>query len=545
MVSSGTAEFSMKNELAFGQREPGAGGVDDDGRLVLVDWVTLMRPVGARLVKWMQELAAATESLWARETLATAGQNCGGEESQLPQQTLRGSAGGVVEFVEEPIHLPARVSANSTNSTNSTGVHTLEAVVIPAASLVETYLVYARKQVESADSYIVGSFLPLLAACLGRRVYFPWGNERIYPNLFALLAGRSGDRKSSAINLVESSAKAVLLPDCFLPHTCSAESLFNEYDGGCGGLPDKLLLADDANPILGTWTKSGYGERVGQRFLNLYDCKPLFESFEKNRKGGTEAGSRRIIPETSTSVILGATLDICRMQGHGISSGLQRRFLYYAAMRHGRLISCPPAGDQAEWDNLLNKLAKLCRLEGVCQFSGNALALWESYQRQNRTLLQSENDEARLARLNGAPRQVQKIAILFQASKWVEGDQPTWDGIIDPDTLELAVDHVNHCLQTAAQLESIAEKAGISMSSEALLARIRRDFAAPEYIEDRWIILTKTQLTAKYASQPTRPHSWKPDDLYLKFIPDLIQRGVAHLGGQQGKRIWYGFAVDD
>jgi len=59
--------------------------------------------------------------------------------------------------------------------------------------------------------------------------------------------------------------------------------LFDEFDTNSGGSPDKVLIADDANPILGTWTKSGYGERVGQRFLNLYDCKALLESFQEEQ----------------------------------------------------------------------------------------------------------------------------------------------------------------------------------------------------------------------------------------------------------------------
>jgi len=104
---------------------------------------------------------------------------------------------------------------------------------------------------------------------------------------------------------------------------------------------------------------------------------------------------------------------------------------------------------------------------------------------------------------------------------------------------------VNHCLRTATQLDGLAERANIATSSEALLARVRRDFSSPEYISGGRITLTKTQLTAKYASQPNRPHSWKPDDLYLKLIPDLIRRGLARLEGQQGKKVWYSFTVEE
>src|SRR5437762_6920180 len=126
-----------------------------------------------------------------------------------------------------------------------------------------------------------------------------------------MLAGNAGERKSSAVNLPEKGAKAALPPESFLPPVCSSESLFDEYDPNSGGSPDKLLLLDDANSLLSTWTESGYGARVGHHFLRLYDCKDLCEAFQKNKKGENTTG-RRHVPETSTSIVLDATFDVCR-----------------------------------------------------------------------------------------------------------------------------------------------------------------------------------------------------------------------------------------
>ncbi len=335
----------------------------------------------------------------------------------------------------------------------------------------------------------------------------------------------------------------MLPPEQFLPHSCSAESLVDEYCAESGGSPDKILIADDANPILGTWTKSGYGERVGQRFLNLYDCKALSESFERNRKG--KGDGRRNIPETCTSVLLGATFDICRLSGRGISSGLQRRFIFYAAERHGRFIPCPPSADKSKVDQLVEMLKKLSKVSVACSFSDEANARWELFQRRNRQLLQQEKDEAHLARLNGAPRQVQKVAMLFAASIWAKQGEAAWDGIIDLPTLELAIAHVEHCLATAVRLDTLTERSNITTSADVLLARIRRDFASPDYKRDGYILLTKTNLTAKYAAHTNRAQAWTPDDLYGRFIPDLIARGLAHLHNKEGKKVVYAFSVED
>jgi hypothetical protein len=451
----------------------------------------------------------------------------------------------VVESLKDNPHQNAEFATSSANSTNSTGEHVLEQAVFPVNSLLDDYLAYARKQVESADSFLVGSFLPVGASCLARRVYFPWGQERIYANLFSMLAGKSGDRKSSAINLAEHFARRVLPPKQFLPHSCSAESLFNEFDQNCGGWPDKLLIAADANPILSTWTKSGYGERVGQAFLNLYDCKPLFEALEKHRTNNHQAGSRRLLEETSTSVVLGATFDICRLHGRGITSGLQRRHLFYAAAQHGRLISLAPNGDDAQFKRVANKLKKLVQLQGPCTFSADANALWDFYQRQNRRLLESETDEDKSARLNGAPRQVQKVAMIFLACRWANQSRQAWDGIINSSVLQLAISHVDHCLWTADWLDANTERTLTVNSADALLARIRRDFASSKFLGDRWTTLTKSQLTGKYASQPKRRNSWKPDDLYGELVPNLIKRGLAREEGKLGKKVSFGFLVED
>ena len=432
------------------------------------------------------------------------------------------------------------ISTNSTNSTSSQRFE-FEAAVYPPTSLLGYYVNYARERLESADSFIVGSILPVIAACLARRVYFQWGDEKIYPNIFSLLAGRAGERKSSAVNLAEKFAKVALAPESFLPALCSSESLLDEYHLSSGGLPDKLLLLDDANPLLGTWAEAGYGRRVSQQFLRLYDCKDLSESFQKNKSDANVSG-RRAVDETSTSVVLGATPDVCRLQGRGTSSGLQRRFLFYAAEKHGRFIPCPPPPDPVELEYLSEQFRKLCKLKVACRFTSQALGVWKEYQQRNRDLLQHENKEAVSARLNGAPRAVQKIAMLFEAACYVIAENE-WKGSIRAETLELAIKHVDRCLDTASKLDALAEREATAVSAESLLARIRQDFDSKR--ERGLIVLTKSELTAKYAPHPSRANALKPADLYERFLPVLMDKGLARLGDKNGKQVRYEFTCDD
>lgn len=55
---------------------------------------------------------------------------------------------------------------------------------------------------ESPRVYHVWSLLSAVGACLGRRVYLPFGLGRIYPNIYTLLVGSPATRKSTAINIM-------------------------------------------------------------------------------------------------------------------------------------------------------------------------------------------------------------------------------------------------------------------------------------------------------------------------------------------------------
>jgi len=61
-----------------------------------------------------------------------------------------------------------------TNTPNHPRGDTQEAP-FPADSILADYYEYAVTQSEGADSYIIGSILPIVAALLGRNVWVPWG----------------------------------------------------------------------------------------------------------------------------------------------------------------------------------------------------------------------------------------------------------------------------------------------------------------------------------------------------------------------------------
>jgi hypothetical protein len=434
-------------------------------------------------------------------------------------------------------------ASDSPPSPLSTGGQDLQKAIYPENSWFADYMRYARTREESADCYLIGAIIPVVAACLGRKIAFAWGDRFIYPNIFAMLAGKPGDRKSSAINLAGQIAHKVLESKQFLPDAMSAEALFEEYNEEKGGSPDKILIADDANPFLGLLQKTNYGERIGQRLLNLFDCKGLFESFRRNEE--SNKNSRREIDETSTSMVLGATFNICQFHGHEIQSGLQRRFLNYVAEKHGRFIPVPPLSAHSEFLGIIEKLKKLKKLpRHEFSFGENALKIWTEFQKINRQRMENEGfgNETHIYRLNGQPEHVLKLAMIFEISVWLEkdGELPTE---ISVETLKMAIEHSEQCLAAGKALESISNRAQIQTEADTLLAKINVDFSHKQ--NNDWIELTRTELTAKYAAHAGRKGALSADDLYLRLIPDLIRRGKARDIPRSGKPSAFAFCAED
>jgi hypothetical protein len=432
------------------------------------------------------------------------------------------------------------------SSTNSTGVYVQKAIY-PEDSILADWMMLARKHEESADAFIIGSILPVCGALLGRRVWVQWGEKQKFANCFIMLAGKPGDRKSSIIDLSEMLARLVLPENAFLPKSFSPETLFDQYCESEGGRPDKTWIVDDANAVLIDWRKAVNGERVATRFLELYDCKGISEHFRRNAR--KKKAPRREIYQTSTNIVFGATFNIACFQGQTLRAGLARRFLYYVAENHGRVIVRPPRKDQLGLKALAEGFRDLEKIKGPMDFDPRAAALWEQYQRENRAEIEQTDSlqEARLSHLASAPMQTLSVAMIFEATRWAKKANSQlfthsghWHRLIDEQTLNLAIEHTKECLKAAEFLDSIANKAEIAREAEILLAHVRRDF----FRNDDFIFVTRTDLTRTYCKNSGRSGSWKPDDLYLRFIPHLQRRGEACLLAQRGKQEWFAFPVE-
>ena len=386
------------------------------------------------------------------------------------------------------------------SSNSSPGKTWQQEAVIPPDSILALWRDCACEQVEGANAYIVGSILPICAALLGRRVWFPWGDDRRYPNLFALLAGKPGDRKSSTIKLAAGLARRLLPPSAFLPSSFSPEAMFDEYETR----PDKLYIVDEANTVLTDWVKGTNGERVAARFLELYDCKPMSESFRRNKsKEDTDATGARAIEETSTSVLFGATFTVANFQGQAVRAGMARRFLYYCADGHGRTIIRPKKASGGGIERLVESFRQLLEIKGEMDFTPETNAIWADFQNDNRARIDRADAlrEDMICRLSSAPMQTLAVAMIFQATRWAL-EKKVSARAIEPEMLTLAIKHVEECLKAAEFLDGISNRAKIAADAEVMLATIRHEFRAQANAGT--IFLTRTEITRRFAHNSSR-----------------------------------------
>ena len=415
-------------------------------------------------------------------------------------------------------------------------------LIYPEDSVLHPYVEYARTQTEGADCFIIGSVLPVVARLMARRVYVQFGAKRIYPNIFSLIVGPPGDRKTHTIEIAERVARALLPNEAFASHLQSSEAFFDEFDINAGGCEDKISIVDDAAGVLATWRTTQYGERVVGMMLRLYDCASLSESFKRNKKETAEKNVRRSIPETSTSLVYGATPFDAVFPRQQHQQGLVRRFLHYVAYSMGRIIHWPDAQQE---DQIIEYFRPLLSLKGPVGLSKKARLLWNDFQNDNRAALEQVTEDKPNERhqLSTSPTHVLKIATHFEACRRV-ATQETFLSEIREDTLSIAIDHVAQCLGAVKSLVGSAKRFETRQQAEAILSQIRHRFSVDSIYPDT-IYVGRGKLTRVFCPNPKRMGSLQTDELYNEILPYLIETGEAQLCFKEGKLEVYAFRASD
>lgn len=258
--------------------------------------------------------------------------------------------------------------------------------------LIEAYIEY-NEQTEPPAIYHRWSITVGIAALLGRKVYIPFGHTRIYPNLYTMLIGDVGTRKTTAINIAvdlltkagynsfaaRKTSKEKFLMDLqgidengksFISDSSDISDLGGVWDEGDKTIRETLIAADEFNEFT-TGDKLDFYSMLG----DIWDWnKPhmFYTSRIKNSKTGGVA-----IYQPTINIIAGNTPESFAraFPPEATGQGFMSRLLLIYGEPSQKKFHIPPSPD-IEMQNTLVTFyeAILQRAEGPIEFEPDIIA---------------------------------------------------------------------------------------------------------------------------------------------------------------------------
>jgi hypothetical protein len=280
----------------------------------------------------------------------------------------------------------------------------------PEASIIGELVNHLHQQIETPKTFIVAGALTVLSMVVNRKVYFPWGDTRHFPNLFQACLGPSGvtrktDLMTRIYSIVEELCPRSMLADCSSPERLV--ECFSEYSIRAMIHSEGKNLIDQINRSPGLSTL----------ITRLYDCENISTDFKKDKRKtkDDEIESRIEARDTFLTILLGIPPDGWRPSEVNQKSGFMGRFpvLYATGPEHD--ILTPPASATKERRRLIRQLHQFGQLSGRMHFSKKASGYFRKIQEDNRRRMRLPTaTEITNSSLSRMPFTIVRIAMLYE-----------------------------------------------------------------------------------------------------------------------------------
>jgi len=293
--------------------------------------------------------------------------------------------------------------------------------------------------------------LTLTATAIARRVGLKVSTKTIYPNLYSLIVGSSGDSKTESISLARTVGGMAGLKPFELPAYMSPQGLLQELIGR--DLDNTTSLNDEELTYLKTKRKFS-----AQRVLLLDESAQLFEWFGQDNMQGIKSLVLRLYdnPDREAESTVGRKAGVarnCYFNFCGISTQAElepffKKKSYWANGIWARFIFVTPSWKQPPYrfyppameipgdiPETLNKLA-FTRLpqpeenkpakEIAVSLGNGIIELWQAYDKATRyDLVYDENLSQRYkSNYKRLPTMLIKTAILLATLDWIDSKRP-------------------------------------------------------------------------------------------------------------------------
>lgn len=430
-------------------------------------------------------------------------------------------------------------------------------IFYPKNSVIHDWMIYGKDIFEMSENQILSAILPVISGIVGRRYYCKWfGGTKLYPNVFILIIQRAGGGKSTMIRRAKKIAQRCMYGNAFNTSKTSDSKMFDDYDPEMGGNPDKILIVGEANGIFTNWVNDSHGKEVRARYLELYDCEEYRLAYKSNTK---DDGENRSVPETSTSVLMGATPQVLHSEAISPNDGMHRRFLIYGSLGEKRIIR--EFGDDDERDiPRLSLLFDSIMLKGKETNIGNyekieiqlsqearRLLLYDikDYIREYKTNLLPDNGSQKSACLESLYStqltHIAKVAMIFQLAIYAKNPIPS-NLEISKQIILLAFKHVEQVIREESRLMTQGANSRIKDFAQSIIAKIRLN---NKESNEKWVRYSRTEMTGTFAKHGGRNGSLTGEELNEQVIPMLIEWGDAKNAPKRGRTEYYDFRLEN
>lgn len=255
---------------------------------------------------------------------------------------------------------------------------TIDREYIPQDGFLGYYMKYATPLTDSPDEYHISCAITCVASILGNSVFFQFGNQRVYPNLFMLLLGRSGFlRKSTAINIIRNIIVEVNCQKLILPDEITPESFIETL----AVTPAGLFCLYEFGSFLKK-TQRSYMHGFKATLTELYDCPEVFRRMRKEKKEVVVFEIKR----PCISILSASTIEwfISSLTDDDAFGGFLQRFLFCPVEKRTKpKMIFPEQPDELLKKYIKQELTRISKLTGEYTLSGGAKILYEEWSQDN------------------------------------------------------------------------------------------------------------------------------------------------------------------
>jgi len=301
----------------------------------------------------------------------------------------------------------------------------------------QAYTEYASARTDSPIEFHRYAAVTVCAAALGNRVYIDAGWGRIYPSMWTCLVGRSGVRKSTAVNLA---ASLLIAADesLALPQDFTREAFYDQL----ASQPFGLLHWREMGSVLKALSRD-YNAGTKETLTDLWDSPSIV-------KRRTKAGEVTITRPALSILAAGKPRWFVEaVRREDIEGGFISRWMFVSAdQNNGRGTFFGNARSDAEQhqrDSLIDHLRRLTQHEGHVSPGEGAATLESWLRRFEGEWKDDERDPADFAQRAGT--QVTKLAIGIQACRGI-----SYLDALMPEAVEQAIQLFEYSLRCGVAL---------------------------------------------------------------------------------------------